>query len=96
MTKAQPSPPSSTWDDDEEDEQPYKKSPIEVGPQVLLWLFVQSTLRVMVPAVGCMLLGIWIGKKLGHMQAVAIIGTFVGLGIAALLVWQQAKSNAKR
>ncbi|HSX36384.1 MAG TPA: hypothetical protein VLH84_05625 [Patescibacteria group bacterium] len=85
------------WDDDDDDEpRPYKKQPIEVGPSAILWLFAQTTLRVMVPALTFMALGIWIGNKVHHKQAVAIVGTLVGLAVAAVLVWQQAKSARKK
>jgi hypothetical protein len=87
------------WDDDddeEEEKRPYKKSPVEVGPYVLLWLFLETTLRVMVPALVCMGIGIWIGNKVGHRQAVAIAGTLLGLLIAGVLVWQQAKTTLGR
>jgi len=84
------------WDDDEDDQpQPRTRVPGQ-ATTVLLWLFFANTFRVLVPAIGCMLLGIWVGKKIGHVQAAGIAGTLVGLGVAGLLIWQQARSSQKR
>lgn len=87
------------WNDDDDEDEPkpkYKKPLAQVAPQVIVWLFVETTLRVMVPAIGFMLLGIWIGSKVGHKQGVAIVGTLIGLCVAGVLVWQQAVKNSSK
>lgn len=84
-------------DDDEDNNASAPQSNSKATPGasigILIQLFSELTLRVTIPAVGLMALGIWYGSHHGHKQLYGIIGTLIGLAVAALLVWQKARRD---
>ncbi|HYG84009.1 MAG TPA: AtpZ/AtpI family protein [Verrucomicrobiae bacterium] len=80
-------------------QQPKDRDPAPVPSKttviLLIGTLVDTTLRLFIPVIAGLLIGLWIDHQTNTKPALTIVGVLIGVVVAALLIYAQIKAINK-